>query len=95
MSRSVLPVRLVFAAVGLLYLASVPPLAMAHEGEEHAMHCNEAGMNEMKTDIQAMPDGEAKTNAMKEMHMAGEMMSKEDMQGCKDHMHKAMEIMEK
>ena len=59
------------------------------------MQCNEASMNEMKTDIQAMDEGETKTTATSEMGMAEEMMAKQDMKACMDHMHKAMEMMEK
>ena len=48
-------------------------------------------MNATKADIQAMPDGEAKTKAMHEMDMAEAMISKKDMEGCASHMHNAME----
>ena len=95
MSSSILPARLAFGAVMLLSLASAPLLAIAHEVGEHAMACDEAGINEMKTDVQALDDGEAKTTATSEMAMAEEMMAKQDIEACKDHMHKAMEAMEK
>jgi hypothetical protein len=49
----------------------------------------------MNADIQAMPDGEAKTTAIKEMQMAEEMMAKHDMDGCETHMVNAMEATEK
>ena len=42
-----------------------------------------------------MDDGEAKTEAIKEMQMAEDMMSKKDMQGCMTHMNNAMEATEK
>ena len=67
--------------------------AVAHEG--HKMECTETGINAMNADIQAMPDGEAKTTAMKEMQMAEDMMTKKDTEGCEAHMHKAMEATEK
>lgn len=96
MSSHVLLTRLALGTAILLSLASASlTVAVAHEGEEHAMECNEASMNEMKTDIQAMEDGEAKTTATIEMGMAAEMMGKQDMKACMDHMHKAMEAMEK
>jgi hypothetical protein len=88
--------RLMFMAM-ISAIASGAPLApaIAHEGEEHGMECDEASINEMNMDIQAMGDGEAKTNAMKEMQMAGDMMAKKDMKACMDHMHKAKDIMDK
>jgi hypothetical protein len=67
--------------------------AVAHEG--HKMECNDTSINAMNADIQAMPDGEAKTTAMKEMKMAEEMMAKKDMEGCATHMDNAMEATEK
>jgi len=75
-------------------LASGPlGLALAHEA--HHAKCSETAMNATKADIQAMPDGEAKTKAMQEMDMAEAMMSKKDMEGCTSHMHNAMEAIEK
>ena len=59
------------------------------------MECTETGNNAMNADIQAMPDGEAKTTAMKEMQMAEQMMAKHDMGGCETHMDNAMEATEK
>ena len=59
------------------------------------MECNETSMKEMNTDIQAMNDGETKAGAMKEMQMARDTMSKNDMKSCMQHMNKAMEMMEK
>jgi hypothetical protein len=67
--------------------------AVAHEG--HKMECTETGINAMNADIQAMPDGEAKTTAMKEMQMAEDMMTKKDTEGCDAHMHNAMQATEK
>jgi hypothetical protein len=59
------------------------------------MECNDASINAMKADIQSMPDGKAKTAALKEMQAAQEMMRKKDTKGCMAHMHTAMEAMEK
>jgi len=79
---------------GALALASVhASFAVAHE--EHHMECNETGMNAMHADIQAMDEGEAKTTATKEMKMAEDMMAKKDMKACADHMHNAVEAIEK
>jgi hypothetical protein len=75
-------------------LASPPAsIAIAHEG--HQMECNGTTMNAMHADIQSMTDGEAKITAMKEVKMAEEMMAKNDMKACMDHMHNAMEATEK
>ena len=46
-------------------------------------------------DIQAMGEGEAKTTASKEMETAQQLMAKNDMEGCKSHIHSAMEATEK
>ena len=92
MHKSVLA-RLAIATAALAALTSMPlGLATAHEG--HQMQCNEMGMNALTADIQAMNDGEAKTTAMKEMQMAEDKMAKNDMEGCKAHMHNAMEATE-
>ena len=81
-------------AFGILALASTPAtIAIAHEG--HQMECNETSMNAMHADIQSMNEGEAKTTAMKEMKTADEMMAKNDMKACMDHMHNAMDATEK
>lgn len=67
--------------------------AVAHEG--HKVKCSETSVNAMMADIQAMNDGEAKTTATKEAHMAQDMMAKKDMNGCMEHMHNAIDAMEK
>jgi hypothetical protein len=85
---------LVFGTLALATYASAALIsAVAHEG--YKMECTETGINAMNADIQAMPDGEAKTTAMKEMQMAEDMMSKKDTEGCEAHMHNAMEATEK
>jgi hypothetical protein len=89
----------VFASLGLGVLAAAAcagitlSSAVAHEG--HKMECTETGINAMNADIQAMPDGEAKTTAMKEMQTAEDMMAKNDIEGCETHMDSAMEAIEK
>jgi hypothetical protein len=68
-------------------------LALAHEG--HHAECNETVINALKADIQAIGEGEAKTTATKEVEAAQRMMAKNDMEGCKSHIHSAMEATEK
>jgi mono/diheme cytochrome c family protein len=71
------------------------PLTLALGHEAHDAECNETAMNALKADIQAMDAGEAKTTATKEMDAAQAMMAKNDMEGCKSHIHSAMEATEK
>ena len=67
--------------------------ALGHEG--HHAECNETAVNALKADIQAMGESEAKATATKELDEAQEMMAKNDMEGCKSHIHSAMEATEK
>jgi len=67
--------------------------AVAHEG--HHVECNETAINALKADIQAVSEGEAKTTATKELEAAQQMMAMNDMEGCKSHIHSAMEATEK
>jgi hypothetical protein len=87
MRRSILGIVALAVAAGAL---SNP--AIAHEG--HQAKCTETAINAANADIQAMPDGAAKTKAMQEMQLAEEMMAKNDMEACVAHLHKAMEAME-
>jgi len=74
--------------------AGVPlTLALGHEG--HHVECNETAINALKADIQAMGEGEARTTATKEVEAAQQMMAKNDIEGCKSHIHSAMEATEK
>ena len=92
--RNFVLVKLAIGTLGLIAFAGAPlSFAVAHEG--HKMECNETSINAMNADIQAMPDGEAKTTAMKEMKMAQDMMAKKDMGACETHMDNAMEATEK
>jgi hypothetical protein len=81
----------------LLLLAGLtvlpPGLALGHEG--HHAECNETTMNALSADIQAMGGGEAKTTATKELEAAQQSMARNDMDGCKSHIHSAMEATEK
>lgn len=81
------------AAIGLTISGMPLPLVLAHEG--HHMECSDSSIQAMKADIQAMPDGNAKTAATKETQSAQEMMQKKDMKACKTHLNNAMEAMEK
>jgi hypothetical protein len=75
-------------------LAGLPlTLAFGHEG--HHVECNETAINAVKADIQAMSEGEARTTASKEVEAAQQMMAKNDIEGCKSHIHSAMEATEK
>jgi len=81
----------------VLFLAGVVGLplnlALGHEG--HHVECSETAINALKADIQAMGEGEARTTATKEVEAAQQMMAKNDVEGCKSHIHSAMEATEK
>ena len=67
--------------------------ALGHEG--HSAECNATAINALKADIQAMNEGEARTTATKELEAAQQMMANNDLDGCKSHIHSAMEATEK
>ena len=71
------------------------PLTLALGHEAHHAECNETAVNALKADIQAMGEGQAKTTATKELQEAQQMMAKNDVEGCKSHIHSAMEATEK
>ena len=71
------------------------PLTLALGHERHHVECNETAINALKADIQAMGEGEARTTATKEVETAQQMMAKNDIAGCKSHIHSAMEATEK
>ncbi len=92
--RNFVLANFIILALGLMVLTGAPlSSALAHEG--HKVKCSETSVNAILADIQSMNDGEAKTAAIKEVHMAQDMMAKKDMNGCMSHMHNAMEAMEK
>jgi hypothetical protein len=93
MCNLVLDSRLILGAIALAAVSSIP-LTFADAHEAHGAKCSETAMNAMDADIQSMPDGEAKSKAMKEFEMAKGMMDKEDMDACEEHMHSAMEAIE-
>ena len=68
-------------------------LTLGHEG--HHADCTDTAINALKADIQAMGEGEARTTASKEMETAQQLMAKNDIEGCKSHIHSAMEATEK
>ncbi|MGH6736670.1 MAG: hypothetical protein ACRECX_11415 [Methyloceanibacter sp.] len=78
--------------ISVVVSSALLTFAAAHEA--HQATCSETAMNAVEADIQSMPDGDAKATAMQELEMAEEMMGKEDMKGCEDHMHAAMEALE-
>ena len=84
-------------SLSLLLLAGFAgiPLTLAFGHEEHHVECSETALNALKADIQAMGDGEARTTATKEVEAAQQMMAKNDIEGCKSHIHSAMEATEK
>ena len=67
--------------------------ALGHEA--HQAECNDTAINAVKADIQAMDEGEAKTTAGKELEAAQQSMAKNDTEGCKNHIHSAMEATER
>lgn len=79
-------------ALAVAVLGAALSFAGAHEA--HKAACSETAANALKADIQVLPDGDAKTKAMKELAMAEEMMGKKDMKACETHMHNAMEAIE-
>ena len=68
-------------------------LALGHEG--HHAECNDVAIDALKADIQAMDEGQAKATATKEVEAAQVLKVKNDMEGCKSHIHSAMEATEK
>lgn len=64
-------------------------------GKGHHVECTETAINALKADIQAMGESEARTTATKEVEAAQQMMAKNDMEGCKSHIHSALEATEK
>jgi hypothetical protein len=80
-------------SLSLLLMVGFAGVALGHEG--HQAECNDTAMNALKADIQAMGEGEAKTIAKKELEAAQQSMAKKDTEGCKNHIHSAMEATEK
>ena len=88
------PLRNISRVLLLVGFAGLPlTLAVGHEG--HHVQCNGTTINAVKADIRAMAEGEARTTASSELQAAQEMMAKNDIEGCKSHIHSAMEATEK
>jgi hypothetical protein len=77
---------------GIIALATVSAFLAITPASAAEMDCTDANMTKASADMDKMPAGEKKTDAMKEMTMAKDMMGKKDMAGCKTHMNKAMEM---
>lgn len=94
MRQPVVPLRLLALALGFAVLAAAhAPSAIAHA--DHNAACSEASLKAMRADLQAMNDGAPKEAATKEMAIANEMLAKNDVKACAEHMSKAEEEMEK
>ncbi len=94
MHKTTLAAGAIRTMLSLALLAGAPISgAIAHEADQ--MECTEASINAMQADIQAMSDGPSKTAAAKELQTSQEMMGKKDMKGCMEHLHSAMQVMEK
>lgn len=78
----------IYLTAAFLAVSVVSPALAADK-----MVCDEASMSKMDTDMMKMKDGEGKTMAMNEMKMAKDMMMTKDMDGCMEHMDKAMKAM--
>jgi len=74
------------------FVGAPPNLALCHE--DHHAECDDTTLNAVQADIQAMAQGEAKTTATKELAAAQQSMAKNDIEGCKSHLHSAMEATE-
>jgi hypothetical protein len=83
------------AAAIVLAVVSCASLTFVFAHEGHEMECSESNINAMKADVQAMPDGNSKTTAIKEMQAAQRMRQMNDMNSCMAHMHDAMKVIEK
>ena len=57
------------------------------------MVCTEQAMTKANSDMQTMPDSARRTDAMREMAMARDMMARGDMEGCRRQWDRAMGMM--
>lgn len=79
-------IKTLMGLVAVSALLAITPVSAAE------MDCTDANMTKASSDMDKMPAGAAKTDAMKEMTMAKDMMAKKDMASCKTHLNKAMEM---
>ncbi|HML90824.1 hypothetical protein [Methyloceanibacter sp.] len=66
-------------------------VAVAHTSDQIA--CDKTALDAMTTDIQSMPDGDAKEVAISEIEIAKSLMRKKDLEGCDAHMQSAIMAM--
>ena len=79
---------LAIAAVALSF-------ALSPARAETAMSCTQAELTKMDGEAAKMADAIKRTEAMKELTMAKDMMGKNDMAGCAMHMEMAGKMMPK
>ena len=70
-------------------------LAMSPVQAQTPMTCSQAELTKMDADTAKMTDVTKRTETMKEMTMAKDLMAKNDMKGCMTHMENAMKMMPK
>ena len=94
MNKSDLPnLTFLIAPVLVAIVGASSTVAAAHEA--HKMECNETTLNGLNADIQSMNDGEGKSDAVREMKMAADMIVKKDLNACVAHMQNAREALER
>lgn len=94
MNKSDLPhLTFLIAPVLVAIVGASSTVAAAHEA--HKMECNETTLNGLNADIQSMNDGEGKSDAVREMKMAEDMIAKKDLNACVAHMQNAREALER
>jgi len=82
---------LVLAVASIVVFMLAP--AFAEQQHHEQMVCSSVGMQEAMADVEAMQEGEKKTQAMSHLKMAEEAMAKHDMEGCMNHMQAAKDAM--
>ncbi len=75
--------RLLIAAV----IAAVPVSSALAQAD---IVCDQAGMTKLETDVNSITDATKKDMAQKELAMAKEALTANDMEKCKSHMENAM-----
>ena len=83
------------ASVALCALASVAPVCAQAQTPTQTqtqtmMECSASNMTTRMSSVEKMAAGEKKTEAMKQLGMAKDMMAKNDMAACKTHLNNAM-----
>ncbi|WEX79239.1 hypothetical protein PYH37_005200 [Sinorhizobium numidicum] len=75
--------RILIAAV----IAAAPASSVFAQAD---LVCDQAGMTKLETDVNSITDATKKDMAQKELAMAKEAMTANDMAKCKSHMENAM-----